>query len=148
VEWLRDKIENSGKRRTVLLSHHQLFSSNDEFGEEKQSYNPLLHRQLSGLLSKVDLWFWGHEHDLVIFGEYMGLKRGRCIGGSAFPVGKYEMPQVAKNSEVPFNKQVVLSKGSAFYQHCYAMMKLDGPNATIDYYEDSDGGRRLFSESL
>ena len=148
VEWLRDKIENSGNRRTVLLSHHQLFSTNDQFGDEKKSYNPLLHAQLSDLLAKVDLWLWGHEHDLVIFGEYMGLKRGRCIGGSAFPVGKYEMPETPKNAGVPYNKQVALGKGSAFYQHCYSVMKLNGRSATLDYYEDSDGGRRLFSEVI
>jgi predicted phosphodiesterase len=148
LEWLRDKIENSGNRRTVLLSHHQLFSTNDEFGPEKKSYNPLLQEQLAGLLSKVDLWLWGHEHDLVVFEEYMGLKRGRCIGGSAFPVGKYELPETHSNPEVPFNKQVVLSKAGAFYQHCYAMMRLKGRSAIVDYYEDSSGGRRLFSESL
>jgi predicted phosphodiesterase len=148
VEWLRDKIENSGNRRTVLMSHHQLFSTNEQFGDQKKSYNPLLHAQLAALLAQVDLWLWGHEHDLVIFGEYMGLKRGRCIGGSAFPVGKYEMPQTPSNPDVPYNKQVVLSKSSAFYQHCYAVMKLNGRAATVDYYEDSDGGRRLFSEEI
>jgi hypothetical protein len=146
VEWLRDKIENAGNRRTALLSHHLLFSTNERFAGE--SYNANLYEQLRSLLPKVDLWLWGHEHDLVIFGEHMGLKRGRCIGGSAFPVGKHEMPSVQKNPEVPFNKQVLLSKGAAFYQHCYAMMRLDGPRATVDYYEDSDGGRLLFSESL
>lgn len=148
LEWLRDKIDNAGNRRTMLLSHHQLFSTNEQFGDDKKSYNPLLNDQLAGLLSKVDVWLWGHEHDLVIFDEYMGLKRGRCIGGSAFPVGKYEVGTTQKNPDVPFNKQVVLSKGSAFYQHCYSMMRLDGPAATIDYYEDSDGGRRLFTETF
>jgi predicted phosphodiesterase len=148
LEWLRDKIENADNRRTVLLSHHQLFSTNEQFGEAKKSYNPILHEQLAGLLSKVDLWLWGHEHDLVVFGEYMGLRRGRCVGGSAFPVGKYEMPEIQKNPDVPFNKQVVLSKGAAFYQHCYAIMRLDGASATVDYYEDSDDGRRLFTEPL
>jgi len=53
-----------------------------------------------------------------------------------------------KNPDVPYNKQVVLNKGSAFYQHCYAIMKLNGRGATVDYYEDSDGGRRLFSEVI
>ncbi|MFL6334292.1 MAG: metallophosphoesterase [Pyrinomonadaceae bacterium] len=148
LEWLRDKVQNAGGRRTVLLSHHQLFSTNEQFGESKLSYNPILKGQVGPLLPQVDLWLWGHEHDLVIFGEHLGLKRGRCIGGSAFPVGKYEMPDVQKNPEVPFNKDVVLNKGAAFYQHCYAVMRLDGPSATVDYYEDSDGGRRLFTETL
>lgn len=148
VEWLRDKLENSGGRRTALMSHHQLFSTNDQWGKDKRSFNPLLNDQLAGLLDKVDIWFWGHEHDLVIFDRHMGLERGRCIGGSAYPVSKFEMPASPRNADVPYNRQVVLGKGSAFYQHCYAVMRLDGRSATVDYYEDSDGGRRLFSETF
>jgi predicted phosphodiesterase len=148
VEWLRDKVKNSGNRRTVLLSHHQLFSTNDKWGKEKQSFNPLLYQQLKDLLPAVDLWLWGHEHDLVVFEPYMGLRRGRCIGGSAFPVGKYELSATPGNPDVPYDKQVVLSKAGAFYQHCYVIMKLSGRQATVDYYEDADGGRRLFSETI
>jgi predicted phosphodiesterase len=146
AEWLRDKIQTADGRRTILLSHHQLFSANDSWNEK--SYNENLYRQVAELLPKVDLWLWGHEHDLVIFGSHMGLNRGRCVGGSAFPVGKYEMPVVPKNADVPFNKQVVLSKGTAFYQHCYAIIRLDGPKATVYYYEDSDDGRVLFMETI
>lgn len=146
AEWVIDKIQNAAGRRTILLSHHQLFSANDQFGG--MSYNEKLYDQLATVLPQVDLWLWGHEHDLVIFGEYMGLKRGRCVGGSAFPVGNFEMPTTRKNPDVPYDRQVELSKGSAFYQHCYAILKLNGRNATVNYYEDRDGGRLLFSEAI
>jgi hypothetical protein len=52
------------------------------------------------------------------------------------------------NPDVPFNKQVMLSKGAVFYQRCYAMINLNGPGETVGYYEDGDGGRLLFSESF
>ena len=91
AEWLRDKFENAGGRRTVLLSHHQLFSTNEQF--DGKSYNANLYSQLEPMIPGVDLWLWGHEHDLVVFGSHMNLSRGRCIGGSAFPVGKYEVPE-------------------------------------------------------
>lgn len=146
AEWLIDKIENAGKRRTILLSHHQLFSTNEQF--DGKSYNQNLYDQLSSVIPKVDLWLWGHEHDLVIFDEYKGLKRGRCVGGSAFPVGNFEMPTTHINADVPFNKDVALSKGAAFYQHCYAMIKLDGPSAKVSYYEDQDGGKLVHSEDI
>src|SRR5262249_44106554 len=146
AEWVIDKIENAGKRRTILLSHHQLFSANDQFNGK--SYNENLFNQLSSILPKVDLWLWGHEHDLVVFDEYKGLKRGRCIGGSAFPVGNFEMPTTHVNPDVPFNKEVVLSKGTAFYQHCYTVIKLAGPGATVFYYEDKDGGKLVHQEIL
>ncbi|CAN5663869.1 hypothetical protein BH18ACI4_BH18ACI4_06640 [soil metagenome] len=146
AQWVIDKIDNAGKRRTILLSHHQLFSANEQF--DGKSYNQRLYDQLSSILPKVDLWLWGHEHDLVIFDEYKGLQRGRCVGGSAFPVGNFEMPKTHVNAEVPFNKNVALSKGPAFYQHCYAMIKLDGPGAQVRYYEDTDGGRLVYTDEL
>ncbi len=146
AEWLIDKIASAGKRRTILLSHHQLFSTNEQF--DGKSYNQNLYDQVSAILPKVDLWLWGHEHDLVLFDEYKGLKRGRCIGGSAFPVGNFEMPTTHVNSDVSFNEDVALSKGSAFYQHCYVMIKLDGPRAKISYYEDLDGGKMVYTEDL
>jgi predicted phosphodiesterase len=146
AKWVVDKIENAGGRRTILLSHHQLFSTNEQF--DGKSYNQNLYDQLSSVLSKVDLWLWGHEHDLVIFDEYKGLKRGRCVGGSAFPVGNFEMPTTHVNEDVPYNKNVELSKGSSFYQHCYAIIKLDGPNAKVFYYEDRDGGNLLYTDEL
>lgn len=146
AEWLIDKISNAGKRRTILLSHHQLFSTNDQF--DGKSYNQNLYDQVAAILPKVDLWLWGHEHDLVIFGEYKGLKRGRCVGGSAFPVGNFEMPTTHVNADVPFDQDVALSKGAAFYQHCYAMIELNGPGAKVSYYEDRDGGKVVYSEDL
>lgn len=144
--WVIDKIENAGGRRTILLSHHQLFSTNEQFDGE--SYNQNLYDQLYTVLSNIDVWLWGHEHDLVIFGEYKKLKRGRCIGGSAFPVGNFEMPTTHINADVPFNKEVELSKGPSFYQHCYAVIELNGPNAIVSYYEDRDGGRLLYADNL
>jgi predicted chitinase/predicted phosphodiesterase len=146
VTWLKDKIDNAGNRRTILLSHHQLFSANDQF--DGRSYNDNLYQQLAPMLPKVDLWLWGHEHDLVVFEPFKGLTRGRCVGGSAFPVGKDEMPGIQKNADVRFNKEVLLSKGPAFYQHCYAMIRLDGRNATVSYCEDSSGGRVLYAETI
>jgi predicted phosphodiesterase len=146
AQWVLDKVYNAGGRRTILLSHHQLFSANEQF--DSKSYNQNLYDQLSSILPKVDVWLWGHEHDLVIFGEYKGLKRGRCIGGSAFPVGNFEMPTTRINADVPFNKEVELSKGASFYQHCYAIIALNGAKATVYYYEDRDGGKMLFHEAI
>lgn len=156
VAWLKDKMDDSGGRRTILLSHHQLLSANDQF--DGRGWNDKLYQKLKPFLSQVDLWLWGHEHDLVVFEEYefkddagnveTSLKRGRCIGGSAFPVGNFEMPSEPKNPDVRYHQQVALSKGSAFYQHCYTVIKFNGRQATVLYYEDRDGGRLLFQEEI
>jgi 3',5'-cyclic AMP phosphodiesterase CpdA len=145
VEWLKDKIMNSGTRKNVLLSHHQLFSAYDEIDRGKH-LNQRLYDQLSPTLPMVSLWFWGHEHNLVIFKEYMGVL-GRCIGCGAFPIGIEEIPSKPKFSDVPV-EDVKLSKGFAFYNHGYVIMELNGPAATVSYYQDSNEDNSLFKEDV
>ncbi|MCL4554157.1 MAG: metallophosphoesterase [Actinobacteria bacterium] len=135
AEWVKDKIRNAGGRRTVLLSHHQLFSASEDIGG--QEFNTLLYKQLSDVLPKVDYWFWAHEHDLVVFKEHLGLKRGRCIGHGAFPVGNDEIPDQPANPDVPVDKAFQLGKGQDCYFHGYAMMEIQGSDARISYYQDA-----------
>lgn len=88
-DWLLDKINLAKDRKTVLLSHHQLFSPFGAVGSvdgKSYAYNPNLRATFQAVMDKVAFWFWGHEHTLAIFDPYMGLQRGRCIGASAVPV--------------------------------------------------------------
>src|SRR6185436_8347093 len=81
--WAKDKINNAAGRRTILLSHHQLFSAFSPIGPKDngdRSTNPRLLAQFADVLPEVDAWLWGHEHNLEIYGPYAGLSRGRCIG--------------------------------------------------------------------
>jgi predicted phosphodiesterase len=144
VDWLRDKISSFGGR-TILMSHHQLFSANEDV-QDGQPLNLNLYRALGDLLPKVDLWLWGHEHNLVIFDEYVKLKRGRCVGCSAFPVGVDE-PAVRRHPEVPV-KAIVLGTTEAFYQHGYATIQLNGDSATVSYYQDSAPNQPLFVDNI
>jgi predicted phosphodiesterase len=133
VAWLNDKMAASGERRTVLLSHHQLFTANESIGG--QSVNTRLQGQIGPILPKVDVWFWGHEHNQVIYRKWQGVL-ARCIGHGAYPVGHNEIPP-APRFQVPM-ENVVLAKGASFYSHGYAIMDLDGPAARVAYYQDSD----------
>jgi hypothetical protein len=145
VEWLVDKIVNRDDRKTILLSHHQLFSADEKF--EGQSFNIPLYKQIVSVLGNVDLWLWGHEHNLVVYEPYMNLRRGRCIGCGAFPVGKEELPSVHVNADVPL-KGVSLGEHGDFYQHGYAIIKLDGPTASAAYFQDGDEQNPLYEENL
>jgi predicted phosphodiesterase len=144
VAWLNDKIATAGSRRTVLLSHHQLFTANEDIGG--QSVNAKLQSQVGPILPKVDVWFWGHEHNQVIYQKYQGVV-ARCLGHGAYPVGITEIG-VPKFKEVPM-ENVVLTKGDSFYSHGYAIIDLDGPAARVWYYQDSDPeDRAMYSESF
>lgn len=144
VTWLNHKIATAGDRRTVLLSHHQLFTANEDIGG--QSVNVRLQGEVGGVLPKVDVWFWGHEHNQVIYKPWQGVL-ARCLGHGAYPVGITELPAKPKFN-VPM-ENVVLTKGSSFYSHGYAIMDLDGPAARVAYYQDSDPeDQPMFVESF
>jgi len=144
VDWLRDKLDNSGGRSTILLSHHPLFTSSTE-PIEGRSLNEILYSQVAPLLSSVTAWFWGHEHDLVIYRNYMGVL-ARCLGHGALPVGLDERSR-PNFPEVP-RENIRLGAGSAFYKSGYAIMDLDGPAAKVSYYEDGREDTPLYSETL
>jgi len=134
VQWLADKIQNRGNRRTVLLSHHQLFAAFEDICGKP--VNDKLNGQLAPLLPGVDMWFWGHEHNLVIYQRYLGVL-GRCIGHGAFPIGLAEIPAAPKFPDVPV-ETVRLGDNGTFFNHGYVIIDLAGSNATVAYYQDSN----------
>ena len=144
VDWVMDKIATAGGRQTILLSHHQLFSAiEDIVPGQSMAVNSVLQRQLSPIFPTLTAWLWGHEHNLVIYEPYLGVL-GRCIGHGAVPVGIDENLAV-KHAEVPM-KDLRLDKGEAFYVHGYAILDLDGPAATLGYYQDTDESTPQFIE--
>jgi calcineurin-like phosphoesterase family protein len=162
LAWHKSQIATAGGRRTILLSHHQLFSAFSPIGPQDngdRSMNTLLHSQFGDVLDQVEAWLWGHEHNLEIYAPYMGLKRGRCIGCSAVPVfvaqqpykscvgGK--IPLLPANPAVP-GVPVMLGTTGGVYNHGYVILKLDDASraATLSYYQDTDTGDLLFTEKL
>ncbi|HEY4564915.1 MAG TPA: metallophosphoesterase [Thermoanaerobaculia bacterium] len=162
LAWHKSQIAAAGGRRTVLLSHHQLFSAFSPIGPESngdRSLNTLLKSQFDDVLGQVDAWLWGHEHNLEIYAPYLGLQRGRCIGCSAVPVfvtqqpykscvgGK--IPLLPANPTVP-GVPVMLGTTGSVYNHGYVILKLDdaGRTATLSYYQDTETGDLLFQEKL
>jgi predicted phosphodiesterase len=144
LAWITDKIQNRGSRRTVLLSHHQLFAANEDICGK--SVNDHLNQQVSPLLPNVDMWLWGHEHNLVIYEQYLGVL-ARCIGHGSFPVGLSEVPTTPKYPEVPL-APLRLGDNGVFYNHGYVIMDLAGNSATLSYYEDTDETDPQFTETL
>jgi predicted phosphodiesterase len=138
--WHREKILSAGKRKTVLLSHHQLFTTYDQIG--RRAVNASLLSDFAGLLDKVSIWFWGHEHNLALYGPYQGLERGRCIGCGAIPVFVDSQAYQRKFPDVPLlpdprdpSQPVRLGNDGTTYNHAFALLELNGPKATVSYYQ-------------
>jgi 3',5'-cyclic AMP phosphodiesterase CpdA len=148
AEWLKDKVDGADGRKTVLLSHHQLFSSNESFQNGGDTNTSLL-ADVQTVLPNVHLWIWGHEHDLVVFKEHAGLKRGRCVGHGAYPVGFAEIPDPPKRRDL-LQVARLLPKGKSFFNNGYAVMEIDGPSAKVTYYACDDNANEsvFFTEPI
>jgi len=148
VAWLKDKIHKAGGRKTILLSHHQLFSAFEKIGGD--AVNQKLMEQLGDILSQVAAWFWGHEHNLIVYEKFQGVL-GRCIGHGAFPVGVDELGH--PDPKVPVRKVALApnAEDGGLFQHGYVMMDLDGPAAQTTYYQFDAGSQKevqLFAETF
>jgi predicted phosphodiesterase len=147
VDWLKDKIAQAGKRKTILLSHHQLFSAFEKIGD--QPVNAELKKQLGDILPQVTVWYWGHEHNLVIYDRFEDVT-ARCIGHGAFPVAVDELGQPHPGIGIR-NIALAPESDGALFQHGYVIINLDGPNAQATYYQFDAKGQEevvLFEESL
>lgn len=129
-DWCQDKLENfglSGGGKTVLLSHHQLYSVtstiNDgnqvvfQTGTDAKTFqflNANLYNTFSDYFGEINAWFWGHEHILAIFqnNELYGsdneepLKIARLVGNSGFeewvgPKGSYGIANTNQHYATP-----------------------------------------------
>jgi Calcineurin-like phosphoesterase len=153
--WLLDKVRRAGegsptgRRGTVLLSHHQLFAF-ASVGRDAQgrplAVNPDLYAVFAPVLGEVDLWFWGHEHNLLLYAPYAGLARGRCLGAGAVPNIVHEqhnrprpglvlLPGAsAPPHTLPGTR---LGNDGVVENHCFAILRLEGPRLTVRYYQAS-----------
>ena len=149
VDWLKHQIATAGGRKTVLLSHHQLFTA---FETEKiggKIINEKLLAQTQDILPQVTAWLWGHEHNLVVFEKFQNVL-GRCVGHGAFPVGRDELGSI--DSSVPVeNIKLDVDKNGGLLQHGYIIMQLNGSSAALTYFQyDAESGieKQIFQETF
>jgi hypothetical protein len=149
--WLRERVQEfDGK--TILLSHHQLFSAFSRIGGRFATgkLNPVNSKLLGTyqLLAQtgrpIAAWFWGHEHNLCIYQPYSGLARGRCLGHGAIPVFADDNPYEALDgidNPPMLVEGTKLAVAGQFYAHGFAMLKLgaDG-TAAAEYFQVDDRG--------
>jgi hypothetical protein len=161
LDWILDKINSAGSKRSILLSHHPLFSAFASVGRDGLGafgYNPRLYQGFQTVLDRIALWFWGHEHTLAVYEPFMKLDRGRCVGCSAVPVFKNQQAYVLDKSLSTLNPQVFptwvakaqVGNNGTDYNHAFALLSLKGPQASVEYYEIPLNGSAtlLWEESL
>ncbi len=64
VQWLRTTVQKRTPLRTILLTHHQVFSAFE------RGY-PRPAKQLAEFLDGQEVvWIWGHEHRMAVYDKY------------------------------------------------------------------------------
>ena len=159
IDWHVERVREF-PGRTILLSHHPLFSAFSGIGPvgpggSRNPCNPNLRAVLDRLAAagEIAAWFWGHEHALRIYEPYAGLAKGRCIGYGAIPVfvgedeaaltGLADPPAVVPDTE--------LSAQGDVRAHGFVRLVLGraGALTTAEYLEDDGGRERLvYSEAI
>jgi hypothetical protein len=157
-DWLTARIaEFPGK--TILLSHHQLFSAFAQIGAPAADgtltpYNTSLDKSFCRFKAvaqgRIAAWFWGHEHTMTLYGPYRGLAKGRCIGHGGVPVlvgtGSTELTNL---KEPPPLHTVPLGVDDHIYAHGFTIVRFkDDGSAEASYYQDIDYATPMFVETL
>jgi hypothetical protein len=161
LTWHFDKLAGFAGR-TILLSHHQLYSALDVCGVDPRGpddfnrrwINTRLWRQFgSAFGDQIAAWIWGHEHNLEIFADnyrppdwpdtaeartiFKTLPKGRCAGHSAIPVATTEGPYAQKYPLALARPDAVLGVTDGWYNHGFELLELDGANrpARLSYFQ-------------
>jgi len=159
-DWLRERVQEF-EGKTILLSHHQLFSAFSQIGGRSATgkLDPVNQKLLGTyqLLAQtgkpIVAWFWGHEHNLCVYQPYSGLVRGRCLGHGAIPVfaddNPYEAIDGIDNPPI-LVEDTKLTVAGQFYSHGFTVLKLGGNGtAAADYFEVHDSEvRKRYSEVI
>jgi 3',5'-cyclic AMP phosphodiesterase CpdA len=152
LEWHRDKLRGFAGR-SILLSHHQLYSAVQAVGVAPTAtpgdpnrvwVNTAMWGQLGADFGdRVAAWIWGHEHNLGIYEDgyrpsdwpangFPALSKGRCAGHAAIPVGESEAPY-AQTYPVPLvSDGVRLGLTDGWYNRGFEVLKLHGAGKPAD----------------
>ena len=132
LAWLTAQVDGAAPR-SIVLSHHQLFSPYDP----RAGKNTILNKT-KALLPRIDAWFWGHEHRCVIMEEHMGIK-ARCIGHGAIPTPVPFGPPIFPDVPVlKVDERAAPDTGGTCY-HGFALLRFNGGVVNVSYIDEYGG---------
>lgn len=132
MPWLDAQLAGDGGR-TILLTHHHLFSAFRKRGD-------LLEEHLDPYLTdgRVFGWFWGHDHYLMAFEDYRGMKC-RCIGHGSLPYTPPDRRRHRHDVKVARMETRPSPRNPNRGMHGFAMLTFDGGVLQIDYVDETGG---------
>jgi hypothetical protein len=131
MQWLDAQV--SGSARTVLMTHHHLLSAYRKRGTPLEQW---LEPHFAA--SRLYGWFWGHEHHLVEYEDYRGVKC-RCIGHGSLPYIPPDRVPPRHPADVVRMETRPSPLDPARGMHGFALLTFDGPVLHIEYVDEAGG---------
>jgi hypothetical protein len=131
AQWLLSQPRLDAATRTMLLSHHQLFSSfEDGSPEMEKALKPVFEQR------NIDAWFWGHEHRCAVYRERDAkkpVKFASLIGHGGVPV---KVGKVGDPAKAPLTYHYRDEHISGYQYLGFVVVDLDGAACTAIYYNE------------
>jgi hypothetical protein len=150
VDWLNNIAADAKNRKIVLFSHHQPFSLLSQQG-------PKLQAKLKNLLEgkKIFAWYWGHEHECVIYDRHQSWNMyGRCVGHAGMPefrpgtlggvVPNRQLRRFEATSDSPGAlvldgpNPYIKGQETDYTPHGFVSLEFDGATL-VEHFHDPDG---------
>jgi len=138
VAWVANTLRPG--KKSMLLSHHQLFSAYEEPSKVlKKKLGPFVEQH------GIDAWFWGHEHRCVFYGPFQGVRNARLVGNGGVPVYMWHgetdgFPDPAKTpfpAPALYEYRKYIPDGLEHWAYLgFAVVDLDNAHATIRYIDE------------
>ncbi len=141
MAWLDAQLTGAGlaaprdtaAARNVLLTHHNLLS---QFRKRGDALEEWLDPHIAA--GRIYGWFWGHEHHLVQYAPYRGMKC-RCIGHGALPYLPPDQVRVREAVAVERMETRELPHTPGRGMHGFALLSFDGPTLHVEYVDETGG---------
>jgi predicted phosphodiesterase len=131
ADWIQ-KNRRAAPVKTMLLSHHQLFSAYEEGCPELQKkLKPILDAR------DIDVWFWGHEHRCVFYKPESKVKNARLIGHGGVPV--YMTRKDGETVKLPGYyeyRDAIVTGLEHWAKFGFAVVDFDGPQLQVQYINE------------
>jgi hypothetical protein len=131
-DWVREQVE-AGSHRILLMSHHQLFSTDPAKG------GPKLREALADVLAggRITSWFWGHEHRCAVYHPHEGVGLSSCIGHGGVPLYASHDKDDEPKAPAKYEYFDSIDTGPERWTRMgFAVLDFDGPSVAIRFIDE------------
>ena len=119
--------------------------------------NEALYATFKKYFDRVAGWYWGHEHNFIVFENNLKmadgdpvLRKGRLLGCSAYEETQAEDPYKINYNQVRFFAGTTwrlnvsqFADPQTFYNHAFAIFDIAPEKITVNYYEYPSWGQSI-----